>query len=64
MARRKSNVEKIKRQYSLPTELVKQVQLEAVHVGCFDSSVIEKALKFYFAFKDKIKPAEEILKVI
>lgn len=57
MTRRKSPVPKIKRQYSLRTELVKQVQLEAVHIGCFDSSVIEKALEFYFAFKDKIKPA-------
>lgn len=51
--RRKSPEERIKRQYSLPPEIVRQVRLEAVYVGCFDSSVIERALKFYFCFKDR-----------
>lgn len=51
--RRKANPPKMKRQYSLRSELVKKVQLEAIAIGCFDSAVVEKALELYFSTRDR-----------
>lgn len=51
--RRKATPPKMKRQYSLRSELVKKVQLEAINIGCFDSAVVEKALELYFSSKNK-----------
>lgn len=53
MARRKQDPPKAKKQYSLSVELVKKVQLEAVHIGCFDSAVVERALSLYFKLKER-----------
>lgn len=50
---RRKDIPRAKKQYSLRVELVKKVQHEAIDIGCFDSAVIEKALEFYFAQKEK-----------
>lgn len=49
MSRRPSNSPRTKKQYSLPSDLAKKVEIHAANIGCFDSMVVQKALEQYFS---------------